>query len=292
MKNFIYSTLFICLLFPSFLLAQDDLLDELESEVEVDDAVSATFKGLKIVNFESTKLVGKRNLYFVVAHRFGTVKNGIDDFFGLDQAVTQLKFIYGITDGFDIGIARSSFQKTYGGHLKYRIVNQRKNGFPFTIAGYHLVSINTALEKDVLPKLEFNNRLSYVSQLLIASKINKRLSVELIPSYLHENYVRFDDQDNSQFIVGMGGRYKLTNRFSLNVDYGIHMNRSETSVYKNPLSIGVDIETGGHIFQLHFSNAQAMFENGFLGQAFGDWSDGDFYFGFNLSRIFDFKKKS
>ncbi len=283
MKKF----LFIVFLLPNIIVAQDDLLNELESDVEEDNYVTSTFKGLKIVNFESTKLVNKRNLFFIVAHRFGSVENGIDDFFGLDQAVTQLKFIYGITDGINVGIARSSFQKTYGLHAKYRLFRQQKNGFPFTIVGYNLLTINTGLEKDQLPKLEFNNRLSYVSQILIARKIGKRLSLELAPSYLHENFVRFDDQDNSQFIVGMGGRYKLTKRFSLNLDYGVHLNRSGTSTFKNSLSIGFDIETGGHVFQLHFTNAQPMFENGFLGQASGDWGDGNFFFGFNLSRVFD-----
>ncbi|MDY8138876.1 DUF5777 family beta-barrel protein [Aquimarina sp. 2201CG5-10] len=277
----------LLLMTPYLLLAQDDLLGELESEVQEDNTVEATFKGLKIVNFETTKLVSKRNLFFVVSHRFGSVENGIDDFFGLDQAVTQLKFIYGINDGFNVGIARSSFQKTYGVHAKYRLLRQKKDGFPVTIVGYNLLTINTALEEDVLPKLEFSNRLSYTTQVLISRKINKNLSLELAPSYLHENFVRFDDQDNSQFIVGMGGRYKLTKRFSLNIDYGVHLNRSDTSTFKNPLSIGVDIETGGHIFQLHFTNAQPMFENGFLGQASGDWGDGDFFFGFNLSRVFD-----
>ncbi len=252
-------------LFPYIIFAQDDLLGELESEVQEDNYVTATFKGLKIVNFESTKLVGKRNLFFVVAHRFGSVENGIDDLFGLDQAVTQLKFIYGITDGLNVGVARSSFQKTYGGHVKYRVARQKKGGFPLTIVGYNLLTINTGLEKDQLPKLEFSNRLSYVSQILISRKFTKNFSLELIPSYLHENFVRFDDQDNSQFIAGIGGRYKLTKRFSLNVDYGYHLNRSSNSTFKNPLSIGVDIETGGHVFQVHFTNAQPMFENCFLG---------------------------
>ena len=273
---------------PCITFGQDDLLDEIASEVQGDDSyVTSTFKGLKIINLESTKLVNKRELYFIVAHRFGTVRNGIDDFFGLDQAVTQLKFIYGITDGLNVGIARSSFQKTYGAHIKYRLLRQKKNGFPVTIVGYNLVTINTALDRDLLPLLEFNNRLSYVSQLLISKKIGKNLSLELAPSFLHENFVRFDDQDSSQFIFGMGGRYKLTKRFTLNLDYGIHANRSDTSIIVNPLSIGVDIETGGHIFQLHFTNAQPIFENGFLGQAAGDWGDGDFFFGFNISRVFD-----
>ena len=283
MKKF----LLVLLIFPCIVLSQNDLLEELESDVQDNEYISAAFKGLKIINLESTKLVNKRELYFIVAHRFGTVRNGIDDFFGLDQAVTQLKFIYGISDGLNVGIARSSFQKTYGAHIKYRLIRQKKNGFPVTIVGYNLLTVNTALDSDDLPLLEFNNRLSYVSQILVSKKIGKNLSLELAPSFLHENFVRFDDQDNSQFIMAIGGRYKLTNRFSLNLDYGVHVNRSDSSTFNNPLSIGVDIETGGHIFQLHFTNAQPIFENGFLGQASGDWSDGDFFFGFNISRVFD-----
>ncbi|RZS93488.1 DUF5777 family beta-barrel protein [Aquimarina brevivitae] len=274
-------------LFPTLVLAQEDLLEELENQAEVSQEVEAAFKGLKIVNFESTKLVQKRNLYFIVAHRFGTVKNGVDDFFGLDQAVTQLKFIYGITDGFNVGIARSSFQKIYGLHLKYNLLQQQKDGFPVTIAGYNLVTVNTLLDDQILPGVSFNDRLSYVHQFVISKKVTKNLSIEVIPSFLYESYVRFDDQDNAQYLIGFGGRYKLTKRFSLNIDYGAHLNRSSQSLFKNPLSIGVDIETGGHVFQLHFTNAQPMFENGFLGQAAGDWSDGDFYFGFNLSRVFN-----
>jgi len=279
---------FLLLLFaiPCVIFGQDDLLNELESEVKDDSYVTSTFKGLKIINLESTKLVNKRELYFIVAHRFGTVRNGIDDFFGLDQAITQLKFIYGISDGLNVGLARSSFQKTYGAHIKYRLLRQKKNGSPVTIVGYNLLTVNTALDSDLLPLLDFNNRLSYVSQILISKKIGKKLSLELAPSYLHENFVRFDDQDNSQFIAALGGRYKLTKRFSLNLDYGVHLNRSDTSTFVNPLSIGVDIETGGHVFQLHFTNAQPMNTNGFLGQGTGDWGDGNIFFGFNLSRVF------
>ena len=154
--------------------------------------------------------------------------------------------------------------------------------------GYNLLTINTGLEKDLLPKLEFSNRLSYTAQVLLSRKFNKNFSLELAPSFLHENFVRDNAQENSQFIMGIGGRYKLTKRFSLNMDYGYHFNRSSSSPFKNPLSIGVDIETGGHVFQLHFTNAQPMFENGFLGQGAGDWEDGDFFFGFNLSRVFSF----
>ena len=291
--------LLVCLFWPALLFAQDDLLDELESDVVEETTVTAAFKGLKVVNFESTKLASQKDLFLVVSHRFGTVKNGIDDFFGLDNAVTQIKFIYGVNEWLNIGVARSSLQKKYGVHTKYRLIAQKTDGSPVTVVGYHLMTINTALEKDLFPRLEFQDRLNYTSQVLISRKFSNDFSLLLAPTFVHENLatrsfgstgdfedLRFYDEDNNQFAVGIGGRYKLTKRWSVNVDYGVHLNRNENSSFKNPLSIGFDLETGGHVFQMHFTNAQAMFEDGFIVQGQGDWGDGDFFFGFNLSRVF------
>ncbi len=290
--------LLISLMLPLMLCAQDELLNELEESLSTDTAVRAAFKGLKVVNFESTKLAHKNSLVFIVSHRFGTVKNGFDDFFGLDEAVTQLKFIYGFTDWLNAGIARSSFQKTYGAHLKYRILQQNTTGNPITLVGYNLLTVNTALDEDGFADFKFTDRLSYTSQLIVSHKASERLTVMIAPTYLHENLATRSfvmlpdetllefDEENDQFAVGVGGRYKLTKRWSVNVDYGIHLNRNKNSVYNDPLSIGVDLETGGHVFQMHFTNAQPMFENGFISQGSGDWGEGDFYFGFNLSRIF------
>jgi hypothetical protein len=283
---------------PLICSAQDDLLDELESEVIQDNSVDAAFKGLKVVNFESTKLAHKKEFYFIVSHRFGTVKNGFDDLFGLDEAVTQLKFIYGFNDWLNLGIARSSFQKTYGAHVKYRLINQQNEGFPFTVVGYNLVAINTALDEDLYTNFEFSDRITYTSQILVSRKVSNKLSLLLAPTYIHENLATRSvmvlpddttlnfDEENDQFAVGLGGRFKLTTRWSINMDYGLHLNRNDNSNFKNPFSVGVDLETGGHVFQMHFTNAQPMFEDGFIVRGAGDWSDGDFYFGFNLSRVF------
>jgi hypothetical protein len=269
------------------LFSQDDLLSEIDTDSVANQEAYAVFKGLKIVNFESTKLISKKQLLFMVSHRFGSIENGFDSFFGLDDAVTRLNFVYGISDGFNISASRSSFQKIYESAIKYRLVKQQENGFPFTVVGYNSLLINTALEKVNLPKLEFKHRLGYTAQILISRKISTNLSLELAPTFFHDNYVAINDQDNSQFALGLGGRYKLGKRWSLNMDYGWHLNRTSDSPFKNPFSIGVDLETGGHVFQMHFTNAQAMNTNGFLGQATGDWGDGDIYFGFNLTRLFN-----
>ena len=288
---------FFLLLFPFIVFSQDDLLGELNEEIKEDRKVISVFKSLKVVNFETTKLANKKDFYLVISHRFGSVKNGIDDLFGLDQAVTQFKFIYGVNEWLNIGLARSSNQKKYGVHAKYRLKYQEKNGFPVSIVGYNLITANTSLKDDVYPNINFEDRLSYTSQLLISRKFNDNLSLLLAPSFIHENLAtrsfvqengstNFYDEENNQFALGFGGRYKVSKRISLNIDYGLHLNRNENSVYNNPLSIGADIETGGHVFQVHFTNAQAMFEEGFITQAQGDWLDGDFFFGFNLVRVF------
>ena len=281
-----YLLLSISLLISFVINSQNDLLDEINTDSTGTQSATAAFKGLKVVNFESTKLVANKDFTFIVSHRFGSIENGIDTFFGLDEAVTRLNFVYGISENINIGVSRSSFLKIFDISTKYRLLRQEENGFPFTIVGYNAILINTALEKDNLPLLEFKHRLGYTVQFLISRKINTDFSVELAPTFFHDNYVVVNEQSNSQFALGLGGRYKLTNRWSFNADYGLHLNRANNSPFKNPLSIGFDLETGGHVFQMHFSNAQAMNTNGFLGQGTGDWSDGDIYFGFNLSRTF------
>ncbi len=283
----IYKWIFLWILIPGLCVSQDDLLDEIDIQ-DSSRIADAAFKGLKIVNFESTKLVNKREFYFVISHRFGSIKNGFDDFFGLDFANTRIQFIYGFTNDFNLSISRHSFNKTYEMNAKYRIVQQQDN-FALTIVGFTQGAINTLLEEAlILRPVEFGDRVSFTQQLLLSRKVSPRLSVELMPTYFYEGYVEYEPQDNHQFALGIGGRYKVGKRWSINLDYGWHLNRASGSPFVNPLSIGVDIETGGHVFQLHFTNAQPTFESGFLGNASGDWSEGDIYFGFNLSRVFNF----
>ena len=175
---------------------------------------------------------------------------------------------------------------------KYQLVKQKNNGFPFTIVGHNLINVNTELDRTFLPAIEFTDRLGYANQLLISRKFNSWLSLQLIPTFFHDNTVFEDGQDNSQFSLGLGGRFKLTKRFALVADYGAHLNRVENSVFNNPLAVGVEIETGGHVFQLHLSNTQAVFANGFLGQTRGEFFEGDIFLGFNLSRAFSIGGKS
>lgn len=291
-KNYIFNThtvrsivgILFCL--SSFLgYSQESLL----SEIDVNPGkvpAAAAFKGLKIVNFESTKLIGKGQLTFVVAHRFGSIEGGLGTFFGLDNAVTRIKFVYGIFERLNISISRSSYQAVYDASIKYGILRQYENGFPFTVVGYNSVIYNSGLKKENLPGIRPEHRLGYLTQLLISKKFGPRLSLELIPTFFYNNLVLVTGQSNAQYAIGMGGRYKLGEHWSINMEYGLHLNRAANSPYINTLSIGFDVETGGHVFQMHFTNAQPMLENYFLSRATGNWAEGDVYFGFNLSRYF------
>ncbi len=276
-----FKLLFLLLPFLSF--AQEDLLSEIDTTL-TKQSVSSAFKALKIVNLESTKLAAKGDLYFIVAHRFGSVKDGFEGFWGLDNANTQIKFLYGLKDWLTISGARNEL--AYDFSVKYRLKDQVENGFPVAIVGFNSLAINNTLKESLYPNMTFQNRLIYVSQLLISRKFTDRLSLELAPTFFHENFVVDDLQDNSQYALGIGGRYKITNRWSINADYAAHLNRASGSIYKNPLSIGVDLETGGHVFQMHFTSSQGIHEAGFLGQSTGDWTKGEVFFGFNLARVF------
>ncbi|MGV3697427.1 DUF5777 family beta-barrel protein [Flavobacterium sp.] len=277
-------TLLLLLLVPSVLFAQEDLLKDVDSSGTQKTKVESAFKALKIVNIESTKLAAKGDFYFIVAHRFGSLKDGFEGAYGLDNAVTQLKFVYGLADWFTISAARSELAYDFSG--KYLLKSQETNGFPAAIAGFTSLAFNNVMKENVYPNMKFEDRLIYVAQLLVSRKFSDKLSLELAPTFFHENFVIDDNQENSQYAIGMGGRYKFAKRWSVNVDYSAHLNRSSSSPFKDPLSIGVDLDTGGHVFQMHFSSSQGMHEAGFLGNTTGDWGKGDIFFGFNLLRVF------
>lgn len=267
------------------LRAQDDLLGELEAVAEEETFDYPAFKAMKIGNLQSTKVAHKGDLYMYVSHRFGTLKDGTSTFFGLDNANTKIQLVYGLLEGLQIGLSRESLRKTYAGSLKLALLQQTKN-FPFKVVGYGTINLNTELSSERFPLLKYADRLSYASQLLISRRFSKNLSLEIAPGFVRQNLVLESFQDHEQVNIGFGGRIKFTKRTSLNIDYVYNLNRASQSIYNDPLTIGIDIETGGHVFQLLFSNAQSTNEPSFISNAEGDWSDGDIFFGFNIVRVF------
>ena len=256
--------------------AQEDLLSQLDSTQVQDTYATAAFKGLQVITLQSTKMPAKKEFYFVVSHRFGTVKGGISEFFGFDDATTKIGGIYGLTDWLAVSGSRHTLSKVYETSVKYRLARQ-SDLFPFEIVGYNTLDINSLLKKDDYPKIEFSDRLTYITQLIVSRKISERLSLELVPSYIHKNLYNPEIENDNQFALGYGGRIKISKRLSVNLEYAYNFNKPD--FYKNPLSVGLDVETGGHIFQLLFTNSQSMTESGYLTSATGDWGKGDFFFG-------------
>lgn len=280
MKKFLLP---VCLLVSLIGYSQDDLLSGLDSTQVEDTYATATFKALQLVTLQTTKMPAKKEFYFVVSHRFGSVAGGLHEFFGLDNATTKLGGIYGVTDWFSVELSRHTLSKMYEVGGKYRMVRQSAD-FPVDVVGNSVVDINTFLTKEQYPGIEFKHHITFVQQLLIARKFNEKLSIELVPSFVHKNVYNPTIENDDQFSVGAGGRYKLTKRLAVNVEY-IH-NFDKPDFYENPLSVGLDVETGGHVFQLIFTNSQSMSQSGYLTNAAGQWGKGDFFFGFNLYRVF------
>jgi hypothetical protein len=243
------------------------------------------FKAMKVVNNQSTKLAGKGDLYLYVGHRFGAVRGGISSLFGLDYANTKIEMLYGLFNEVQVGFSRESFKKTYNLHVKYGIKRQANN-FPVSIVGYNSINLDTSLDENVYPNLNYNERYVYISQLLISRRFSDKFSLQLSPSVIKHNFLTTQAETDYNYVLNTGSRLKISKRSSFNIDYSYHLNRLKNSSEKNVLSLGIDMETGGHVFQLLFSNTQASDEAGVLTGAEGDWLKGDVYFGFNILRVF------
>jgi len=294
--------LVVCFSFYSAKAQEDDLFKELDSLV-IDESIFTlpAFKALQIGNLQSTKMVGKKELYMVVAHRFGYLKDGVKEFYGLDQANTKIQFLYGIGNRFQLGISRDSYEKTYSGSAKIGLKKQSES-FPINLVLYNSMDINTLLNKKSYPGLLFFDRFAYTTQLLISRRFTENLSIEIAPIYVRQNLIdlnytnkpiptttsplSFITEPWNQYVLAIGGRYKFTKRMSVNMDYAFNFSKNRNSLYRNPLTIGVDIETGGHVFQLLFTNSRASSDAIFLTETLGNWSKGDISFGFNIVRVF------
>lgn len=254
--------------------------------------VSGTFKATHLINTQTIESPARNNLNFVIQHRFGQLNSGSYNFFGLDNATLRLGLDYGITDRLAVGIGRSSYLKTFDGYLKYKVLRQTENtGMPVSVSA--IASVQDYTQN--MPQETYLNtkyRTAYATELLIARKFSSRLSLQVTPTWLHYNLVPTVKDKNDVIAVGLGGRVKITNRMSIDGEYDIVPSGQVVSTtVQNSFSLGWDIETGGHVFQLVFSNSQSMLETQYLTQTTGTWGKGDIYFGFNISRNFNLKKK-
>ncbi|MDB5270263.1 MAG: hypothetical protein JWP58_3303 [Hymenobacter sp.] len=276
--------------------AQTDLLQDLEKQTADStrrEVVAATFKGTHIINSQSVETPGQGTLAFLIQHRFGTLNSGAYNFFGLDQAVLRLSFEYGLTNRLAVGIGRSNIEKTFDGFLKYRALQQTSGARPMPVSVTLFASAAiTTLKFGTLPTERTTaSRLDYAYQVLIARKVSPGLSVQLMPTLIHRNFVPLAGMQNDVYSIGGGLRQKLTKRIALTADYFYVLPGYAADNFRNALGAGVDIETGGHVFQLHFTNAQGMTEKFFIPQTSGDFFNGDIYFGFTVARNFTVKSQ-
>ena len=250
--------------------------------------VYQTFYDTRIVNGQSVETNYKGVMKMVISHRFGSISDGIQDFFGLDNATMRTGFDYGLTDGFTVGIGRSSFEKTYDGFAKWRLMKQCKGdkNHPFSLVLFTGMAIKT--NDWPIPEREnyFSSRLYYTFQILAARKFSDRFSLQIMPSLVHRNLVATTAERNDVLAFGTAAKYKLTKNITLNAEYYYTAANALADRYKNSLAIGIDIDTKGHVFQLHFGNSKGMTEKFFITETTGDWFDADIYFGFNISRDF------
>lgn len=272
-----------------FAVAQDEnLMEILEAEVEESPVyVEQTFKGTRLINGHSVETRDRGVLDFIISHRFGRLNSGGYHFYGLDDSNIRLGLDYGIVDRLNVGIGRNSFEKTFDGFLKYKLVRQRKataGNVPVSVVVLASAALKTL--KDVNNEFDFSQGLTYTYQAIVARKFSPSFSFQISPTTIHRNAVAEAGDDNVVYALGAGGRIKLTTRISFNAEYYHQFDRPAPSAMHDAVAIGFDIETGGHVFQLHFTNSRAMIEKGFITQTDGDFLDGDIHFGFNISRTF------
>ncbi|MBS1545793.1 MAG: hypothetical protein JST38_19320 [Bacteroidetes bacterium] len=280
---------------PTALLAQDDLLQLLGNDsTKSVEYTTASFKSTRVINGHSLENTPHGVLDFRIGHRFGFLSTGVQELYGLDQATIRLGFDYGLTDRLMVGFGRSSYQKTLDGFAKFKVLRQCDQGcrMPVTVAVVAAASATTLAEDKVPWYFDgiqdyFTHRLAYSFQAVVGRKFSEEFSLQLTPGVVHRNLVAGPDDRNDLMNIGIAGRLKLSKRVAVNAEYFYVLpDQGPREAFHNSLAVGFDIETGGHVFQLHFTNSTGMFERAFITETTGDFFDGDIHFGFNISRVF------
>lgn len=272
----------------------DSLINQLEKETLKNKTVytTATFKTTRIVDGQSAENLPKNVLDVRISHRFGPVSSGVYNFFGLDNATMRLGFDYGITNNLMVGIGHSTYQKTYDAFFKIKLLSQSAGAvnIPVTLSFVPVIAINTLNQFDTV-KTIFGDRVSQVYQLLIARKFSEELALQIMPTFIHADKISFNHIRQNIFAIGIGGRHRISKRININAEYYYQLPDSKAPGSHNVLSFGIDIGTGGHVFQLHFTNSNGLTEKSFISETTGRWDKSDVLFGFNISRVFQLKKK-
>ena len=291
MKKVLFTILTCTVSFVDVKAQDTTLLQLLNDSMQETNVVTGTFKATQIINTPTVEAPAKSSLQFMIMHRFGKINEGAYALFGLDNADIRFALDYGLTKNLAVGVGRSSLDKVFDASLKWRLLQQQRRGWPFTVSLFTSIVHNTLRYSDKA-YLNARYRTSYATQLLLAQKVSASFSWQLTPAWLHFNLVPTAKDKNDVFALGLGGRLKLTKRFSINAEYNyLPDGQVESQNVYNSFSAGADLETGGHVFQLIFTNSAGMTAPYYLAKNYGSWGKGDIYFGFNITRIFHFRKK-
>ena len=276
---------------------EDSLMDILNKDASGKirkEPSTAAFFATRIINGQSVENPGKGILQFCIGHRFDAFNaennNIFYNFFGLDAATIRLGFDYGINNRLTASVGRSSLQKTYDGAFKYKLLRQTKERMLVTVVLYTNLAVRTDNKSDENRKITFTDRLVYSNQLLIARKFNKNFSLQLSPTYIHRNVVATVQEQNDVFAIGFGSRYKIFKMVSFNAEYFYLLPGNTADNFSNSFAFGFDIETGGHVFQLNFTNSAGLIESQFIPMTNGPWKK-MLRFGFSISRVFSVHRK-
>jgi hypothetical protein len=282
----------VLLFIAGSLQAQDDLLGLLGEEKPKKERVKYAFKSPRVINGHSIEFLNPGTMDFRILHRFGQLDQGYKNFFGLDQASMRMSVDFGLLHNLMVGVGRSTFKKELDAFIKYAPIRQSTGPWssPVTVAFVSGITMDGLPWADPSRQNYFTSRLAYYNQIIIGRKFSEGFTLQLSPTMVHKNLVQQATDENDIYGLGIGGRLKLSKRIAFTWDYTHVLVGMPESGFYNPLSVGLDIETGGHVFQLHFSNATGMNERAFITETTGQWGKGEIRFGFNLSRVFQLKK--
>jgi hypothetical protein len=288
-NNYRVLLLLIPLLVPLLLSAQETLDNLFKSQMLPVNYTAATFKTTRLVIGQSIENPPEGNMVLLITHHFGALNTGYENLFGLKQAAIRIGMDYGITSRLALGFGLNTDRNTWDGFLKYKVLRQKTGGkkFPFSLSLFANTAIYTTKWENTDRKNYFTSRMSYCFQALIARKFGSIVSLQITPSMVHKNLVPTTADHNDIFTLGGGGRVKISKRVSINAEYH-HIFKGQvvsTKVYDS-FSTGVDIETGGHVFQIFLTNSTGENEEGFLANTTGRWNKGDIFLGFNITRVF------
>jgi len=261
------------------------------AETPKDEPVIATFKATRLINQQTIEVGGTRSLDFRIHHHFGPFNSGAYDFWGIDGGASiRLGLEYSYNGRLQFGLGRTSYEKQIDGFLKYRLLRQSKSGsMPISVtlfSGAYRNGVN-GLKISGVDKFNYaSDRLSFVQQIIIARKIDEKLSIQITPTMVHYNLVENLSDQNDAYFLGIAGRYKISNRTAITYEYGAKLLNYSESKYYDSMGIGLDIETGGHVFQMFLTNSFGMTENQTFARTNSSWADRGFRLGFNVSRMF------